>query len=128
MTAVFFAGAFLDALVIEVIGDVIDPEVSQARVAGIPNDAATIAAFRRAKKDPPTLGNYQKALTAAGKQPYIETRPPYKKAQLLARFRNHLVHFKPKTRDINVEHDFEARFKNANIANNQQDIGLPWLR
>ena len=127
MIAVFFAGAFLDALVNEVIRDVIDPEVSPARVAGIPTDPATITAFRRAIDEPSTLGKYQKALTAAGKVPYNETRNPYKRAQLLLRFRNHLVHFKPKTRDIDAEHDFEARFKNAKIVENQQDLGKIWF-
>jgi hypothetical protein len=127
MIAVFFAAAFLDALVNEVILDVIDPEVPAAHVANIPTDTATIAAFRRALNEPSTLEKYQKALTAAGKLPYTETRNPFKRAQLLLRFRNHLVHFKPKTRDIHVEHDFAARFKNAKIAENQQDIGLPWF-
>jgi len=127
MIAVFFAGAFLDALVNEVIRDVIDPEVSPARVAGIPTDPATITAFRRAINEPSTLGKYQKALAAAGKLPYTETRNPYKKAQLLLRFRNHLVHFKPKTRDLDVEHEFEARFKNAKIIENQQDLGIIWF-
>lgn len=128
MTAVFFAGAFLDALVNEVILDVIDPEVPSAHVASIPTDTATITAFRRViNNEPSTLDKYQKALTAAGKVPYTETRDPYKKAQLLLRFRNHLVHFKPKTRDIHVEHNFAAKFKNAKIVENQQDIGLPWF-
>jgi hypothetical protein len=128
MTAVFFAGAFLDALVNEVIRNVIDPEVPSAHVARIPTDTATIAAFKSViNNEPSTLGKYQKALTAAGKLPYTETRPPYKRAQLLLRFRNHLVHFKPKTRDIHVEHDFEAKFKNAKIVENQQDIGKPWF-
>jgi hypothetical protein len=69
MTAIFFAAAFLEALVNEVILDVVDPPAGgpSARVAGIPVDAKTTAAFqklwkneRRIKGGP--LGKYQAAL------------------------------------------------------------------
>jgi len=129
MTAIFFAGAFRDALVNEVILDVIEPPggVPSARVAGLPIDTTTITAFKKVKKEPSTLGKYQQALAAAGKLPYTETRDPYKSALLLIRFRNHLVHFKPKTRDIHTDHEFEELFMKAKIVENQQDIGLPWF-
>jgi hypothetical protein len=104
MTAIFFAAAFLEALVNEVILDVAGPRPGgpSARVAGIPVDAKTRGAFqslwknqRRIKGRP--LGKYQAALDVVGKRRYDETRPPFKSAQLVFDLRNHFVHFKPET-------------------------------
>ena len=134
-TAVFFGAAFLEALVNEVILELVDPPPggASARVEGIPTDANTIAAFRdiwRRERRLGPLGKYQAALDAvprATARRYTETREPYKSAELLILFRNHLVHFQPKTRDIHTDHEFQERFRNAKIVENQQDIGLPWF-
>jgi hypothetical protein len=134
MTAIFFGAAFLEALVNEVILDVVDPPAGgpSARVAGIPVDAKTTAAFqklwkneRRIKGGP--LGKHQAALDAVSKPRYDETRNPFKSAQLLFDLRNHFVHFKPETLDIAAEHDFEKALKKAKVVENQQQIGVPWF-
>jgi hypothetical protein len=138
MTAVFFGAAFLEALVNEVILDLIDPPPGgpSARVEGIPADANAIAViramWRRSRPRASLLDKYNETLAAvavnrAKAVPYTENRDPYRSAELLIQFRNHLVHFKPKTRDIHTDHEFETRFKNAKIVENQQDIGKPWF-
>jgi hypothetical protein len=120
MTAVFFGAAFLEALVNEVILDVINPAggVPADRVAGLPADPQTIAALQRlwrnerhTKGGP--LGKYQAALDAVGKErfKFSESRDPFKSAQLLFDLRNHFTHFQPKTRDVHTEHDCEKRLK-----------------
>ncbi|MDT5351498.1 MAG: hypothetical protein QOJ56_30 [Mycobacterium sp.] len=134
ISAVSFAGAFLEALVNEVIVDVVDPPAGgpSARVAGIPVDAKTTGAFeklwkkeRRIKGGP--LGKYQAALDAVSKRQYTETRDPYKSAKLLIDVRNHFIHFKPETLDTAAEHDLEKRLKKAKVVENQQQIGWPWF-
>ena len=134
MTAIFFAAAFLEALVNEVIIDVAEPPPGgpSARVAGIPVDAKTRGAFqslwknqRRIRGCP--LGKYQAALDVVGKRRYNATRLPFKSAQLVFDLRNHFVHFKPETQDIDAEHDFEKALKRAKVVENQQQIGAPWF-
>jgi hypothetical protein len=87
MTAIFFAAAFLEALVNEVILDVAEPPRGgpSARVAGIPVDAKTRGAFQKLWKNERSikggpLGKYQAALDVVGKRRYDETRPPFKSA------------------------------------------------
>jgi hypothetical protein len=137
MTAIFFGAAFLEALVNEVILDVIDPAPGgpSTRVEGIPTDPKTIAAFqdiwKRERRLGP-LGKYREALAAvavnrAKARPFTENRDPYRSAKLLIRFRNYLVHFTPETQDIHTDHEFETEFTNARIVENQQDIGKPWF-
>ena len=137
ITAVFFGAAFLEALVNEVILDVINPPPGgpSARVEGIPADPNTIAAFediwKRERRLGP-LGKYRETLAAvavnrATARPFTETRDPYRSAKLLIRLRNYLVHFTPETQDIHTDHEFETEFKNARIVENQQGIGLPWF-
>ena len=118
MTSIFFAAAFLEALVNEVILDVVNAPAGgpSARVAGIPVDATTTAAFqklwkkeRRIKGGP--LGKYQSALDAVSKRRYDEIRDPFKSAQLVFDLRHHFLHFKPETQDIHAEHDFEKALK-----------------
>ena len=136
VTAVFFGAAFLEALVNEVILDLIDPGGPSSRVAGIPADPNVIAViramWRRRRPQPSLLDKYKETLAAvavnrAKAVPFTENLDPFRSAELLVQFRNHLVHFKPKTRDIHTDHEFEARFKNARIVENQQDIGKPWF-
>ena len=62
-----------------------------------------------------------------GKRRYNETRLPFKSAQLVFDLRNHFVHFKPETQDIDAEHDFEKALKRAKVVENQQQIGAPWF-
>lgn len=139
ITAVFFAGAFLDALVNEVIHGLIDPDGPSTRVAGLPTDQPTIDVFkgivwdrRGRERRLGTLPKYRETLAAvavnrATVRPFAKNRPPYKRADLLIRFRNYLVHFTPETQDIHTDHEFEVEFKNAGIVENQQDIGKPWF-
>jgi hypothetical protein len=70
MTAIFFAAAFLEALVNEVILDVFDPPAGgpSARVAGIPVDAKTTAAFQKLWKPAVAdLGRQRNVLGPLGK-------------------------------------------------------------
>jgi hypothetical protein len=138
VTAVFFSAAFLESLVNEIILDLIKPPPGgpPARVQGISANANTTAAIKaiwnRRRPQPSLLDKYKETLAAVGlnrikARPYTETRDPYRSAELLIQFRNHLVHFKPKTRDIHTDHEFEERFKKAKIVENQQNIGLPWF-
>jgi hypothetical protein len=140
ITAVSFAGAFLEALVNEVIVDVVDGGAggSSGRVEGIPTDTNTVAAFRRIIWDSRrrrerrvgTLVKYQEALDAvprAKAKRYSDKHDPYKSAKLLIDVRNHFIHFKPETQDIATEHDLEKRLKKAKVVENQQQIGWPWF-
>ena len=134
ITAISFAAAFLEALVNEVIVDVVDRPAggSSARVAGIPVDANTTAAFEQLLKNERkikggALGKYQAALVAVSKSKYDQTRDPFKSARLLFDLRNHFIHFKPETQDIAAEHDLEKRLKKAKVVENQQQIGVPWF-
>ncbi len=145
MTAIIFSAAFLEALVNEVILDVIEPPQGKpsTRVEGIPISTATTPfkqLWRNERKLGP-LGKYQAALKAVNKKPYKETLKqvgpgnrttvlfhlePARSAKLLFELRNHFMHFKPETRDIDIEHDYAKRLKKAKAFGSQQhSLGHP---
>jgi hypothetical protein len=119
VTTIFFAAAFVEALVNEVILDVIDPGGPSSRTAGIP--PSTVSAFRQLWRREHRLGirgKYQEALQAVGKRPYDERRDPAKSLQLVIELRNHFVHYKPEWQDIDAEHYFERALKKAKVVEN----------
>jgi len=128
MASIFFAAAFLEALVNEVILGMLDANGPTPRTAGIPH--SIIPAFRQLWKQERRLGirgKYQEALSAVGKPQYDERRDPAKSARLVVELRNHFVHHQPEWRDVNAQHHFERALKRAGVAPNQQPLGPPWF-
>jgi hypothetical protein len=128
MASIFFAAAFLEALVNEVILGMLDASGPTPRTACIP--PSTIPGFRQLWRRERRLGirgKYQEALFAVGKPQYDERRDPAKSMLLVVELRNHFVHHQPEWREVNAEHDFERALKRAGVAPNQQPLGPPWF-
>jgi hypothetical protein len=128
MTSIFFATAFLEALVNDVVLDLVDPKGPTARTDGLPHSA--IPAFHQLWKRERRLGilgKYQRALSAVGKPQYDAKRNPAKGVQLLVDLRNHFMHHQPEWQDVDAEHHFEHALKRAKVVENQQPIGAPWF-
>jgi hypothetical protein len=120
--------AFLEALVNEVILDMIDTSGPTSRTAGISH--STIPAFHQLWRGERRLGirgKYQEALSAVGRHRYDERRDPAKSMQLIVDLRNHFVHHKPEWHDVDAEHHFEGALKKAGVVENQQPISGPWF-
>jgi hypothetical protein len=128
MASIFFAAAFLEALVNEVILDLVDQKGPTSRTAGLLHSA--IPTFRqlwRRERRLGILGKYQQALSAVGKPQYDERRDPAKSVLLVVELRNHFVHHQPEWQDVNAEHHFEVALRRAGVAPNQQPLGAPWF-
>jgi hypothetical protein len=127
-TAVFFAVAFLEGLVNEVLGDAADPILGQenSHGAGITGNAESILnelwlgpAKLEERLQP--LVKYQLALACAGKARLETGDDPYQSALILLKLRNALVHFKPDWQ-ADDEPPLEKQLK-GRFAENPQQIG-----
>ena len=128
MVSIFFAAAFLEALVNEVILGMLDAHGPSSRTSGIPH--STIPAFRQLWKKERQLGirgKYQEALSVVEARQYDKRRDPAKGMMLVIELRNHFVHHQPEWRDIDAEHHFERALTSAGVAPNQQALGPPWF-
>jgi hypothetical protein len=103
LTAIFFATAYLEGLINEVIMDTTDPK--QPTPSGIPTSA--IPAFNKLRKHSAVMPKYQAALTAVARPEYAEGRDPFRSARQLVLMRNHFVHYKPEWRE--GTHEYELR-------------------
>jgi hypothetical protein len=141
ITAVFFAAAFMEALVNEILLCVADPPPSgqDATVAGIP--ASALPALTQIWKKERSLGirkKFQSSLTAVGQQQFDEAREPFASADLVIKLRDRFVHYNPewqyldakppaaKRAAVKEQADFEQALK-ARITENAQPFVRPWF-
>ena len=141
VTAVFFAAAFMEAQVNEVLLCVADPAPGgpDAIVAGIPPSAEpALAGIWNNERRKGIRRKYQESLAAVGKSEFAENRDPFKSADLVIQLRDRFVHYKPhwqyldaqppaaKRAALNEQRHFERALK-ARIIENAQPFVRPWF-
>jgi hypothetical protein len=125
---VLSAVAFLEGVVNSSWQDAADNKTT-AFTDGIPQQALTEmgASWGGTKRfeRKPLLDRFKLALKLAGRPP-IPNGDMYQSVDGLIDLRDHLVHFKPKSRSIDTDDDLERKLK-PRITENQQPIGIPWF-
>jgi hypothetical protein len=131
MTAIFFSAAFLEALVNDVVLEIVQPGPGSPspRIASIPQ--SSLPAFQQLWARERRLGvlrKCQEALAAAQsqQQQFSLNHNPAKNAQLVIDLRRHFVHHKPEWQDIDAEHHFKPRLKAAKVAEYPLPLA-PWF-
>jgi len=113
VNAVFSAFAFVEASINEVLADAAEVEDS-TRLSSL--DSAVVGSlaelWRIGGEKFDTLVKYQLALLAAKQPMFDRSRLPYQDVELLKQLRNLVVHAKPETSEIGIEHKLLKKFRN----------------
>ncbi|MGV0838523.1 hypothetical protein [Mycolicibacterium thermoresistibile] len=122
LVSVFFAAAYLEGLVNEVLLDTIDPRRQPPETRISTTKVPALRQLWEKERSIGVIGKYRKALAIVNSSgAFSENRDPFKSAEKLLEMRNHYVHYKPEWREGTHEYERDLNADRAEWAVNAAD-------